>query len=87
MKPFVKVVWHDAADEAKTWLREDELDDASIEVISFGYLLRKTRSFLHLAGDCIVGGLEDITYGRVCKIPRKMVVSVEEIVIPEVKEA
>jgi hypothetical protein len=79
---LVKVVWHDAADEERTWVKESELDefaDDMVEVVSFGYLVRKTAKYLTIAGDCIRNGTEETTWGRVCKVPVGMVVSVTAV--------
>lgn len=80
--PLVKVTWHDAADEEKTWLKESEIDafgDEPVEVVSIGWLLRKTPKYVTLAGDRIEEGTEEVTWGRVCKIPLGMVQSIEDL--------
>ena len=40
---WVMVVWHDAADEKQTWMRDEEIDEAVVEVISVGYLRSEER--------------------------------------------
>lgn len=76
-KPFVRVVWHDASDSGKTWNSETDLNDAWVEVTSFGFLLKKSKRFLHIGADVVrEEGSEDL-YGTVRKIPRKMVVLLE----------
>lgn len=68
-KPFVKVTWHDAADEERIWLKEADVEafgTESLEVVSWGWLMKKTRQYVTLAADHITG---TDTYGRVTKIP------------------
>ena len=80
VKPFVKVVWHDASDEKRTWVTEDELNENTVVVDSYGFLLKKTRTYVHLAADYSEGDETGAdTYGRVCKIPRKMIKSISSV--------
>lgn len=73
-----KVVWHDAADQAATWSDAAEIEkfgDELVEITSVGWVVRLTKQYLTLAGD----KANDGTFGRVCKIPMGMVVSVESL--------
>lgn len=78
-KPFVKVVWHDAADNGATWVPAEDIQSFTeevTEVTSWGWLVcgsRKTK-YITLAADYITDG----TYGRVTKIPAGMIVSLDE---------
>ena len=78
-KPFVKVIWHDAADEGRTWVPAEDIQaftDEATEVVSWGWLVcgsRKTK-YITLAADYIADG----TYGRVTKIPTGMIVRWDE---------
>lgn len=77
-KPFVKVLWRDATDDDRTWLKEAEVNDfgsVSLEVISWGWLMKRTKENITLAADHILG---TDTYGRVTKIPVGMLIKVEE---------
>lgn len=79
MPPFVKIRWHDAEDVTVTWVRSEDVADhvkEPCEVVSWGYLVAKTRRDYVLAGDYIP---RDDTYGRVTKIPRGMVIKIETI--------
>lgn len=78
-KPFVKVIWHDAADDGRTWVPAEDIagfTEEVVEVISWGWLVggsRKSKN-ITLAADYIRGDV----YGRVTKIPSKMIVSIAE---------
>lgn len=77
-KRFVKVRWHDAQDEGSAWVQAEDLQrftDELCEVISWGWLVSETKKYITLAADYIPSG---DTYGRVTKIPRGMVVKIEE---------
>lgn len=76
-KRFVKVRWHDAQDEGRTWVPAEEIDRFTAElceVTSWGWLVGETAKYITLAADYIPDG----TYGRVTKIPRKMIVKIED---------
>lgn len=76
-KRFVKVFWHDAQDEGRTWVPDQEIEafnDEVCEVISWGWLVGESKKYVTLAADYIADG----TWGRVTKIPRGMVVKIEE---------
>ena len=83
-KPFVKVVWLDASDpqDGVSWHDEAEaikFGEELCEVISWGYLVHKTKLYVTLGADRITKGVLDTTYGRLTKIPAGMVQSVVEI--------
>lgn len=82
---FVKVIWHDAADHEKTWVKESEIDSFNTDPIvieSFGFLLRRTKRYVTIAADQIIGGAgEETVWGRVTKVPAGMVRSIKEIVL------
>ena len=78
-KAFVKVTWHDAADNGQTWVQAEDIPgftEEVIEVISWGWLVggSKKSKYITLAADYIKEGV----YGRVTKIPTKMVIRIEE---------
>jgi hypothetical protein len=76
-KAFVKVTWHDARDDDRTWVDEKEIqpfNDAVCEVTSWGYLVAQSKLYVTLAADYMKDGV----YGRVTKVPRKMIVTIEE---------
>lgn len=76
-KRFVKVVWHDAQDEGHTWVPEGDIQpftESLCEVISWGWLVGESKKYITLAADYI----EDGVYGRVTKIPRGMVVKIDD---------
>ena len=82
-KPFVRVAWHDAEDYRESnWASEEELQGfaaSACEAISFGYVVKKNRGYITLAADYIAPD----TFGRVMKIPRKMIVSIQTVPLPE----
>jgi hypothetical protein len=78
-KPFVKVIWHDAADNGHTWVPAEDIQSFTeeiTEVTSWGWLVCGSRKakYIALAADYIKDG----TYGRVTKIPAGMIESIEE---------
>lgn len=76
-KQFVRVKWHDAQDDGRTWVPAEEIQpftEAVCEVTSWGWLVGSTKLYVTLAADYITDGV----YGRVTKIPRKMIVSIDE---------
>lgn len=78
MKPFVKVLWHDACDSEKTWIPDAEVAEFGkepLEVISWGWLVSKTKQYVTIAADYIA---DTDTYGRVTKIPTGMCQTIEE---------
>lgn len=77
-KPFVVVKWHDAEDSPVAWSTEEDLQDFATtvcEALSYGYVVKKTRGYITLAADYIAPD----TYGRIMKIPRKMIISILEV--------
>jgi hypothetical protein len=79
MKPMVVVRWLDAQDHAEKWVDEkdaEEFGGVDCEVTSVGFLVRKTDKYVTLAGDW---DAIDSDYGRVTKIPTKMIVEIKEL--------
>lgn len=78
-KPFVCVTWHDAADKDGTWTHEAEIQAFGAElceVVSWGWVVSRTKQYVTLAADYIT---DTDTWGRITKIPRGMVVKIEEM--------
>lgn len=76
---IVKVVWLDAQDHADKWVDQADAEaftDVDVTVESYGILVRKTDKYVTLAGDW---DPIDKDYGRVTKIPSKMVVEIIEL--------
>lgn len=74
---FVKVTWHDAADNGQTWVQAEEIQPFTEElcvVVSWGWLVGATKKYVTLAADHIVDG----PYGRVTKIPVPMIMKIED---------
>lgn len=79
MDRIVRVTWLDAQDHPDTWVDEgdvSEFNDKDCEVVSVGYLVRKTEKYLTVAGDW---DSVDKNYGTVRKIPVGMVKSIEDL--------
>lgn len=78
---LVKIVWNDAQDfKTSTWASNDEIHEFGEQlctVESVGWLVRKTKAYVTLASDF---SPDPDTWGRIMKIPRKMIVSVTPIV-------
>lgn len=77
---FVKVRWMDAQDEGRTWVPGEDIDKFTqelCEVISWGWLVGETPKYITIAADCIPDEPHP-TWGRVTKIPRKMVLKIED---------
>lgn len=82
-QPFVRVVWHDAADYKKSWASNEEAEAFAgqpVECVSVGWLLKKTRSYITLAADYSPPNSPEETedWGRLTKIPRKMITQLEQ---------
>ena len=78
-KKLVRVEWLDAKDADGTWVGEKEaieFNDKEVLVESYGLLVKKTKKYITLAADRC---LEDKTYGRVTKIPTRMIRSITEV--------
>ena len=79
VKPFVRVTWWDAEDYKDAgWATAEELDvfnSKPCEVISYGWLVSKSKAHVTIAADFA----PPITYGRMIKIPKKMIK--EQVVI------
>ena len=81
-KPLVRMVWNDACDSHDPWISERELDEfASTPALveSVGYLIKKTKTHITIAGDWLD---DQKLWGRCTKVPKKMVVSIEMIPFP-----
>ena len=80
-KPEVCIIWRDAED-GSTWMGQKEAEqfaDQECLVRSRGILVRKTKNFVVLAADDTLSGNHPGEYGRICKIPSKMIVSIMEV--------
>jgi hypothetical protein len=79
MKPFVQCIWHDAEDfKDGGWASEEEataFNKQVCEVTSLGWLVSKGKVNITIAADFT----PPITYGRLIKIPRKMIQSLVEV--------
>lgn len=84
MSKFLKITWRDAEDFGSTWSEEEEAiefagQDCLVE--SYGFLIKQTKLYILLAADRTLSGNKPGELGRLCKIPRKMVVTSEEIAL------
>ena len=77
-KPLIKVTWHDAEDGHETWMDGKEIEEfgnKTVEVISIGWEVKRTKQYVTLAADSAADG----SYGRVCKIHLSMVLAIESL--------
>lgn len=75
MKPLLKVTWYDATDHDDTWVDNKDIEKWSKElttIISVGWLLRRNKNHVVLAGDDADGN-----WGRVTKIPTGWIIKEE----------
>lgn len=76
---IVLIHWRDAADHKDAWVDVEDAEkfgDADCEIVSVGYLIRKTDRYYTIGGDW---DEVDKDYGRVTKIPVNTIISVKEI--------
>lgn len=76
---IVRVEWMDAQDHPDKWVDAkdaEEFTDIDVKVVSYGILVRKTDKYVTLAGDW---DPVDKDYGRVTKIPVKMISEIIEL--------
>lgn len=76
---LVLIIWNDAQDNLEPWVNEDDAKafaESPCPITTVGFLVRKTETHTVIAGDW---NDTDKDYGRVTKIPTKMIVSVQEL--------
>ena len=76
---FVRVCWWDAQDLATTWAAPEaiaEFAEAPCEIISYGYLVKQTKTYVAIAADYVVVNGD---FGRITKIPRPWVRAINRI--------
>lgn len=76
-RQLVLVTWLDAQDHKDKWVDEHDAEaftDEECKITSVGFLVRKTEKYVTIAGDW---DAVDTDYGRVTKIPTKMVVDIK----------
>jgi len=84
---FVRIVWYDAQDARDTWvsITSEEtikwMDELAL-VVSYGYLIKKTKNYYIIAADLC----DDMTVGRMTKIPCPWVKKIQTVKVP-VKKA
>lgn len=79
----VEVLWLDAQDHPEKWADNDDVQtwaEKSCEISSLGYLVRQTDRYITLGADW---DPDDKDWGRVTKIPMKMVKEIIELKPPE----
>lgn len=77
---FVRIVWYDAQDAHEAWIHIDdepfiEWMDELCTVVSYGYLIKKTKHYYVIAAD-LCG---DHSVGRVTKIPRPWILNIRQL--------
>lgn len=78
-KKVVVVTWWDSQDHPDKWVDEvdaEAFNDVEVAVVSYGILVKQTDKYVTLAADW---DPIDKDYGRVTKIPTKMIQSVVEL--------
>ena len=76
---YVLVKWLDAQDHKDIWADAEDVNqwaEKPCEIISIGFLVRKTEKYITIAGDY---DDDDKDWGRVTKIPTAWLVSVEPL--------
>lgn len=76
---LVKITWNDAMDHSDKWVDvvdAEAFGDVDCQIISVGFLVRKTDKYITIAGDY---DPTDNDYGRVTKIPVGMIQLIEEL--------
>ncbi len=80
MMDLVKITWTDTEDfKGSSWASKEEVDEFSNKLCtieSVGWVVKKTRHYLTICSDF---SPNPDTHGRVTKITRKMIVSVEAL--------
>ena len=75
---LVVVRWHDAQDGHETWMDGKEIEEfgeKTVEVTSIGWEVKRTKLYVTIAADSAADG----DYGRVCKVPLSMVLSIDQL--------
>lgn len=76
---MVVIIWNDAQDSLEPWVGEAEAKqfaETPCPIVSYGFLVRKTKNYVVIAGDWNDSNKD---YGRVTKIPTKMITSMKEL--------
>lgn len=76
---IVQVTWLDAQDHADKWADVADVEAWGGEdcaILSVGFVVKETDRYLTIAGDF---DASDSDLGRVTKIPRKMILHVEDL--------
>lgn len=72
--PFIEVVWDDAASNSSTWVTIAEVTGPE-QVITRGWLVKETDTFLSIASSVSNVEIEEDTVGNTMTIPNGMIVS------------
>jgi hypothetical protein len=72
--PFIEVIWDDAASNSKTWVTVGEVTGPE-QVITRGWLVKETDSYIAIAGSVPNEDLDELTVGNTMTIPKGMIVS------------
>jgi len=83
---FVRILWYDASDGPLGWssLTEPEIQawmEKPALVLSYGYLVKKTRHYYILAADLC----DDLVISRLTKIPVDCVKNMKVIKVPPLR--
>lgn len=76
--PFVEIVWDDAASNSATWVEVSEVT-APEQVITRGFMVKETDTYVCLAGSVSNEELHEQTVGNTMTIPKGMIVSRREL--------
>lgn len=76
--PFIEIVWDDASSNSETWVTADAIA-APEQVITRGWLVKETETFVSIAGSVANESLEEDYVGNTMTIPKGMIVARREL--------
>lgn len=76
--PFVEIIWDDAASNSETWVTAEQITGPE-QVITRGWLVKETDTFVALAGSVANEDLDEDHVGNTMTIPKGMIVSRREL--------
>ena len=78
--PFVEIIWDDAASNSQTWVEVGDITGPE-QVVTRGWLVKETNSYVCIAGSVANEAIEDETVGNTMTIPKGMIVERRELTL------